>query len=67
MVIPQGIWCVGLVWFACMAVLIPIQAIARLIARDRAGFDALIGSLRVTEEIEQSGVESPSVATKARP
>ena len=26
MVIPQGIWCVGLVWFACMAVLIPIQA-----------------------------------------
>lgn len=57
MVIPQGIWCVGLVWFACMAVLIPIQAIARLIARDRVGFDALIGSLRVAEEIEQSGVE----------
>ncbi len=67
MVIPQGIWCVGLVWFACMAVLIPIQALARLIARDRAGFDALIGSLRVTEEIEQSGVENPAAATKARP
>ena len=47
MVIPQGIWCVGLVWFACMAVLIPIQAIARLVAYDRPGFDALIGSLRV--------------------
>lgn len=60
MVIPQGIWCVGLVWFACMAVLIPIQAIARLIASDRPGFDALIGSLRVTEEIEQSGVERPA-------
>ncbi|MFN3670756.1 MAG: TRAP transporter small permease subunit [Bosea sp. (in: a-proteobacteria)] len=59
MVIPQGIWCVGLVWFACMAVLIPIQAIARLVAYDRPGFDALIGSLRVAEEIEQSGVERP--------
>ncbi len=65
MVIPQGIWCVGLVWFACMAVLIPIQAVARLVARDRAGFDALIGSLRVAEEIEQSGVERP-VGERAR-
>jgi TRAP-type C4-dicarboxylate transport system permease small subunit len=55
MVLPQGIWWVGLFWFACMAVLIPVQAITRLMARDRAGFDALIGSLRVTEEIEQTG------------
>ncbi len=67
MVLPQGIWCVGLVWFACMAVIIPIQAMARLVKRDRAGFDALIGSLRVTEEIEQSGVEAPPVATGERP
>ncbi|OYW59456.1 MAG: hypothetical protein B7Z40_21575 [Bosea sp. 12-68-7] len=67
MVLPQGIWCVGLVWFACMAVLIPIQAIARLIAHDRPGFDALIGSLRVTEEIEQSGVENPAGGAEARP
>ena len=66
MVLPQGIWCVGLVWFACMAVLIPIQAIARLIAHDRPGFDALIGSLRVTEEIEQSGVENPAGGAEAR-
>lgn len=67
MAIPQGIWCVGIVWFACMAVLIPIQAVARLIARDRAGFDALIGSLRVAEEIEQSGVENPAAATDTGP
>jgi TRAP-type C4-dicarboxylate transport system permease small subunit len=55
MILPQGIWWVGLFWFACMSVLIPIQAIARLIARDRKGFDGLIGSLRVAEEIEQAG------------
>lgn len=66
MVLPQGIWCAGLAWFACMAVLIPIQAIARLIAQDRAGFDALIGSLQVTEEIEQSGVENPAAGAEAR-
>jgi TRAP-type C4-dicarboxylate transport system permease small subunit len=55
MVIPQGIWWVGLVWFAAMAVIIPIQAIIRLSKGDGEGFDRLIGSLRVTEEIEQAG------------
>jgi TRAP-type C4-dicarboxylate transport system permease small subunit len=55
MILPQGVWWVGLFWFACMAVLIPVQAVARLLARDRKGFDGLIGSLRVTEEIEQAG------------
>ena len=56
MILPQGLWWVGLFWFACMAALIPLQAILRLIARDRAGFDRLIGSLRITDEIEQAGV-----------
>ena len=56
MILPQGIWWFGLFWFACMAVLIPIQAIIRLLKRDRRGFDAMIGSLRVVEEIEQAGV-----------
>lgn len=60
MVIPQGVWVVGIVWFACMAVLIPIQAVMRLLAGDRAGFDALIGSQRVSDEIAQSGVEQPA-------
>jgi TRAP-type C4-dicarboxylate transport system permease small subunit len=63
MVIPQGVWFAGIFWFACMAVLIPIQAVMRLLARDRAGFDALIGSLRVAEEIEQSGVEQSAAGT----
>jgi TRAP-type C4-dicarboxylate transport system permease small subunit len=55
MALPQGVWAVGLFWFAFMAVLVPIQAVVRLLRRDRAGFDRLIGSLRVTEEIEQAG------------
>jgi TRAP-type C4-dicarboxylate transport system permease small subunit len=55
MILPQGIWWVGLFWFACMAVVVPVQAIGRLLRGDRPGFDSLIGSLRVTEEIEQAG------------
>lgn len=58
MVLPQGIWWVGLFWFACMAVLVPVQAVMRLMMRDRSGFDAMIGSLRVTDEIEQAGAGS---------
>jgi TRAP-type C4-dicarboxylate transport system permease small subunit len=66
MILPQGIWWVGLFWFACMAVLVPVQAIARLIARDRNGFDGLIGSLRVAEEIEQAGA-GKSLQTEGKP
>jgi TRAP-type C4-dicarboxylate transport system permease small subunit len=64
MILPQGLWWMGLFWFACMAVLIPIQAVIRLLRRDRAGFDALIGSLRVTEEIEQAGVAAAPPETR---
>lgn len=59
MIIPQGIWWVGLFWFAAMAVIVPVQAIIRLIKGDGHGFDRLIGSLRVTEEIEQAGAAVP--------
>jgi len=58
MVLPQGIWWVGLFWFACMAVLVPVQAVMRLLMRDRRGFETMVGSLRVTDEIEQAGASS---------
>ncbi|KMK66328.1 TRAP transporter small permease subunit [Puniceibacterium sp. IMCC21224] len=58
MVIPQGLWWIGLVWFACVAVLVPLQAAGRLIRRDRAGFEALIGSVNVDEEISQTGLRT---------
>ncbi len=66
MILPQGVWWVGLFWFACMAVLIPVQAVAKLLARDRKGFDGLIGSLRVAEEIEQAGAGA-AINPDARP
>ncbi|KAF0228413.1 MAG: TRAP-type transport system small [Beijerinckiaceae bacterium] len=65
MILPQGIWWVGLFWFAAMAVLIPFQALARLMRRERGGFNHLIGSLRVVEEIEQAGV--PASGEKVQP
>ncbi|HEX2553030.1 MAG TPA: TRAP transporter small permease [Microvirga sp.] len=66
MVLPQGIWWVGLFWFAAMAVIVPIQAAIRLARGDVAGFDARIGSLRVDEEIEQAGVAT-TVAVEGGP
>ena len=49
MVLPQGVWWIGLLWFAFMAVLLPLQAILRLLAADQRGFDKLIGSLHYRE------------------
>lgn len=57
MVLPQGVWWIGLFWFAFMALLLPLQAILRLQAGDQRGFDKMIGSLQVIEELEQAGVD----------
>ncbi len=65
MVIPQGIWWVGLFWFAAVAIIVPLQATGRLIKGDGPGFDRLIGSLRVTEEIEQAGAAVTADAAEA--
>ena len=65
MVLPQGVWWIGLLWFAFMAILLPLQAILRLLAADQRGFDRLIGSLRVTEELEQAGIDMARIEPKA--
>lgn len=54
MVIPQGIWWIGLFWFACVAVLAPLRAVLRLLRGDRAGFEDLVGSADVEAEIEEA-------------
>ena len=54
LVIPQGLWWIGLFWFACMAVLAPVQAVLRLIKGDRAGFNSAIGSADLDAEIEEA-------------
>ncbi|MCZ4258245.1 TRAP transporter small permease subunit [Sulfitobacter sp. G21635-S1] len=54
LVLPQGLWWIGLFWFACMAVLAPVQAVLRLIRGDRAGFDALVGSADLDAEIAEA-------------
>lgn len=58
MVLPQGIWWVGLVWFALVAALTPVLAIRRLIAGDRAEFDAAIGPASLDQEIGHAGAEA---------
>lgn len=54
LVLPQGLWWIGLFWFACMAVLAPVQAVLRLIRGDRAGFDAAVGSADLDAEIAEA-------------
>ncbi|GGE28284.1 C4-dicarboxylate ABC transporter permease [Primorskyibacter flagellatus] len=54
MVIPQGIWWVGLFWFAFVAVLAPLRAVLRLVRGDREGFNELVGSADINAEIDEA-------------
>ncbi|MEQ8348541.1 MAG: TRAP transporter small permease [Sneathiellaceae bacterium] len=58
LVIPQGIWWLGLFWFACVAVATPLLALARLLRRDPAGAQRLIGAAGLTEELELIGADA---------
>ncbi|MCM0019165.1 MAG: TRAP transporter small permease [Tagaea sp.] len=64
MAVPQSVWFAGLFWFACMAVIVPLQAVLRLVAGDRPGFDAAVGPLKIDEEIEQAGVDAEQAKGK---
>lgn len=54
LVIPQGLWWIGLFWFACMAALAPVLAVLRLMQGDRAGFEAAIGVTDLGEEVREA-------------
>ncbi len=54
LVIPQGLWWVGLFWFACVAALAPAFAILRLARGDRAGFEAAIGVNDLGAEVREA-------------
>lgn len=57
MVIPQGIWWFGMLWFAVVAVMTLVLAVRRLAAGDRERCEELIGPPNFEDEIEQQGVD----------
>jgi len=58
LILPQGLWWVGLFWFGCVAALTPVLAIIRLVQGDRPGFDRLVASSGLSEEMGQIGVQT---------
>ncbi len=59
LIIPQSIWWLGLTWFATVAVLTPLYALARLLAGDTQGFDTAVSNASLTDELEQLGMTNP--------
>lgn len=55
---PQSVWWIGIFWFAFMAILVPLQAVLKLLVGQTGEFDRMIGTLRVVDEIAQAGVET---------
>lgn len=58
LILPQTIWWVGLAWFATVAVLTPIYAIARLLSGDPNTAETLISAPDLLEEMQESGITS---------
>lgn len=59
LVIPQVIWWMGLVWFATVAVLTPLYALARLLGGDAQAFDTVLSNASLSDELEQIGMTTP--------
>ena len=59
LIIPQSIWWLGLTWFATVAVLTPLYALARLLAGDTQGFDTAVSNASLNDELEQLGMTNP--------
>lgn len=53
MVIPQGVWLAGLIWFALTAVWLAVRSILHLAARRHNEVSREIGVLALQEEIEE--------------
>ncbi len=55
LVLPQGIWLLGLLWFAVFSLLVAGRSALLLLKRDIDGVAGLIGPATLEEEIEQVG------------
>lgn len=58
LILPQGIWWAGFVWFATVACLTPALALIRLLSGNTAGVEALVSTADLTDELQQIGVET---------
>lgn len=58
LILPQGVWWLGFVWFATVACLTPLLAVSRLLVRDLDGAEALISNPELIDEIEDIGIDT---------
>lgn len=57
LLLPQSIWWLGFVWFATVACLTPLFALARLTAKDLEGAEALVSNPELSDEIKDIGID----------
>lgn len=58
LILPQGIWWLGFVWFASVACLTPVLAVMRLLQRQPDGAEALISNADLADEMSQIGIDT---------
>lgn len=55
--LPQSVWWFGLLWFAIAASLTPVFAVIRILRGDQTGFERLLASPALNDELAQTGVK----------
>lgn len=58
LILPQGIWWLGFVWFASVACLTPVFAVMRLLRHEPDGAEALISNADLADEMNQIGIDT---------
>lgn len=56
LILPQAVWWLGFFWFAAIACLTPVFAVARMVAGDRTGAEALISNPVLSDEMAEIGI-----------
>ena len=65
LVVPQGLWAIGITMLAVMAVTLLLEVLCRLAAGDAAGIDELLGPRGYEEETEET-LEAVGIARPAQ-
>lgn len=64
LILPQGIWWIGFVWFATVACLTPVFAMVRLASRDLDGAEALVSNPDLSDEMAEIGFNKKNPSLK---
>ncbi len=66
LVIPQGLWLLGVAWFAVVAIWLSVRTAAALVRRDVASAQRIAGPAGIEEELAEAMADASARLTRSR-